>query len=200
MESSTRDYNERLQLENEAEKWFEDLTFEQRCLCMGKQMCQARHPNGLSMDEKIKLYKRRSIFEAELTHHAKVRQIIQSYLGKLPRDLGCHNFDDMASMFAKDLQSCEEYSIKHLREVVRTQSEKMRRMELSLTEFKKSLDSIREWRMPKTGIPSDPRLPFSDDNHLAYEVAYGSNGAREHIKQVAQDAVFMYGNWGQDEE
>ena len=60
-------------------------------------------------------------------------------------------------------------------------------MTTELNEVRQLLQQIADWKLPETGKYYD-----AEQQHpMSYEMCYGSNGAREYIRNLAQDALSL---------
>lgn len=62
--------------------------------------------------------------------------------------------------------------------------------------FKEALQKIEEWELPPTGKFWDKE----QTEPMSYGAAYGSNGERDYMRQIARTALFTYGNPNQSDK
>lgn len=98
-------------------------------------------------------------------------QILQSYLGMKPKDKGADNWHELQAMAEEEINDLMNEEKKQLAEQVKVLST--------------ALKTIAEWNLPETGDFWDE----AKTRKISYESWYGSNGARDYMKNVAQQAL-----------
>jgi len=88
----------------------------------------------------------------------------------------------------KQFKGKGEHSVNELEAIILEQQEILYQRQISKQELKKALEKVVEWKMPETEkFWNDGVTPMS------YSAAYGSNGERDYIRQIAQEAIFTHG-------
>lgn len=83
-----------------------------------------------------------------------------------------------------------EHNITELEQIIWEQLELLRQKQLQLQDLQHALDIISNWKLPDTGKFWDAE----QKNPMSYAAAYGSNGERDYMKDVAKIAIFKCNN------
>lgn len=98
-------------------------------------------------------------------------QILQSYLGMTPKDKGADNWHELQAMAEEEINDLINEEKRELTEQVKVMST--------------ALKTIADWNLPETGEFWDE----AKTRKISYEHNYGSNGARDYMRTIAQQAL-----------
>lgn len=78
-----------------------------------------------------------------------------------------------------------EHSVKELEAIIAEREELLSQKQLILQNFRKALTTVSQWELPASGIYWGDSLKTP----MSYESAFGSNGVRYYMKNIAAESL-----------